>query len=194
MIKDVIADLRNSVKERDSQDMTCWALEQEELVFEVLKDLKLPDPTPSAQAGQLFRTTLVKSTLSSPMAALETVRNRLQRLEAAIAHSLPADQAALAALVPLLEEIGPNQFSKYQRLIQLVRVDWGWHGHAANDRLVIFTGRRETQRFLMKHLAQDLDLESKAVVSLDAPCPTWSKPLSGTVCAGGTAGADPGGH
>ena len=170
--KDVIADLRNSVKERDSQDVTCWASEQEERVFEALKDLKLPDTDARAQAGQLFRTTLVKSMLSSPMAALETVRNRLKRLEAAIVtRQSPADQAALAALAPLLEEIGPNQFSKYQRLIQLVRVDWDWPNHTVNDRLVIFTGRRETQRFLMKHLAQDLDLEGKAVVSLDGAMP-----------------------
>lgn len=169
--KDVIADLRNSVKERDSQDVTCWASEQEELVFEALKDLKLPDTDARTQAGQLFRTTLVKSMLSSPMAALETVGNRMKGLEASTTRSSPADQAALAALVSLLAEIGPNQFSKYQRLIQLVRVDWGWRGHTANDRLVIFTGRRETQRFLMKHLAQDLALESEAVVSLDGAMP-----------------------
>ena len=71
--KDVIADLRNSVPERDSQDVTCWASAQEERVFAVLKDLKLPNTDARAKAGQLFRTTLVKSMLSSPMAALETV-------------------------------------------------------------------------------------------------------------------------
>ena len=168
--KDVIADLRNSVQERDSKDVTCWASEQEEQVFEALKDLKLPSTDAHAQAGQLFRTTLIKSMLSSPMAALETVGNRLQRLECR-AHSRLEDQAALAALAPLLEAIGPNQFSKYQRLIQLIKVDWGWRAHAANDRLVIFTGRRATQRFLVKHLAQDLGLEDEAVVSLDGAMP-----------------------
>jgi len=168
--KDVIADLRNSVQDRDSQDVTCCASEPEERVFAALKDLKLPNADARARAGQLFRTTLIKSMLSSPMAALETVGNRLKRLEAA-ATAHPEDQAALEALAPLLEAIGPSQFFKYQRLVQLIQVDWGWCGHVANDRLVIFTGRRATQRFIMKHLAQDLGLDDEAVVSLDGAMP-----------------------
>jgi hypothetical protein len=85
--KDVIADLRNSVKERDSADVECAASEREERVFALLKDLKLPDSDGKAKAGQLFKTTLAKSLLSSPMAALETVRNRLKRLEASASSS-----------------------------------------------------------------------------------------------------------
>ncbi len=104
--KDVIADLRGSVKERDSADVACPASEREERVFARLKDLKLPDSDARAKAGQLFKTTLVKSLLSSPMAALQTVRNRLKRLEAA-ATPAPADVAALQELEPLLAAIGP---------------------------------------------------------------------------------------
>ena len=168
--KDVTADLRNSVQQRDSQDVSCHASQREEVVFEHLKDLKLPDTDGRAKAGQLFRTTLVKSMLSSPMAALETVRNRLKRLEASASRS-SADQSALAALVPLLEAIDPGRFSKYQRLLRLLQVDWGWTGDAANDRLVIFTGRRATQRFLARHLAPDLGLASEDVKSLDGAMP-----------------------
>ena len=73
--------------------------------------------------------------------------------------------------MPLLEAIGAGQFSKYQRLIRLIRAEWGWRGDTASDRLVIFTGRRETQRFLMKRLAEDLGLEGRAVVSLDGAMP-----------------------
>ena len=92
--KDVIADLRNSVKERDTADVECPASEKEERVFALLKDLKLPDSDAKAKAGQLFKTTLAKSLLSSPMAALETVRNRLKRLASSTTPA-PADQAAL---------------------------------------------------------------------------------------------------
>jgi len=92
--KDVIADLRNSVKERDTADVECTASEKEERVFTQLKDLTLPDSDRKAKAGQLFKTTLAKSLLSSPMAALETVRNRLKRLASASTPA-PADQAAL---------------------------------------------------------------------------------------------------
>lgn len=120
--KDVIADRRSSVKERDTADVECPASEREERVFALLKDLKLPDSDAKAKAGQLFKTTLAKSLLSSPMAALETVRNRLKRLEAsgssaasAASSSAPADQAALEELVTLLAAIGPADFSKIGR-------------------------------------------------------------------------------
>lgn len=168
--KDVIADLRGSVKERDSTDVACPASEREERVFARLKDLKLPDSDARAKAGQLFKTTLVKSLLSSPMAALQTVRNRLKRLEAATTPA-PADQAALQELEPLLAAIGPADFSKYQRLLQMIRSDWGWSGKDPKDRIVLFTGRRETQRFLVEHLAADLGLPKTAVVGLDGAMP-----------------------
>ena len=168
--KDVIADLRNSVKERDTRDVECQASAAEEKVFALLKDLKLPNSDAKAKAGQLFKTTLAKSLLSSPMAALETVRNRLKRLEAA-ATPAPADIAALQSLEPSLEAIGPAEFSKYQRLLTLIRSDWGWSGRDPKDRLVIFTGRRETQRVLMEHLERDLKLPKGAVVGLDGAMP-----------------------
>ncbi|QPN61971.1 DEAD/DEAH box helicase [Synechococcus sp. CBW1004] len=171
--KDVIADLRSSVKERDSADVECAASEREERVFARLKDLTLPDSDARAKAGQLFKTTLAKSLLSSPMAALETVRNRLKRLDAAAAAGSPADadRAALQELEPLLAAIGPADFSKYQRLLQLIRTDWKWDGNNPRDRIVLFTGRRETQRFLIEHLACDLGLPKGAVVGLDGAMP-----------------------
>jgi SNF2 family DNA or RNA helicase len=179
--KDVIADLRSSVRERDTADVECPASEKEERVFALLKDLKLPDSDARAKAGQLFKTTLAKSLLSSPMAALETVRNRLKRLEAtgsssagspaSAATAAAADQAALLQLEPLLAAIGPADFSKYQRLLQLIRSDWSWSGQDPRDRIVLFTGRRETQRFLVEHLAADLGLPQGAVVGLDGAMP-----------------------
>jgi superfamily II DNA/RNA helicase len=164
--KDVIADLRNSVKERDAQDVDCQASDQEERVFAALAELNLPDSDAKAKAGQLFKTTLAKSLLSSPMAALETVRNRLKRLATA-ATPAPADIAALQELEPLLAVIGPAEFAKYQRLLQLLASDWAWRGQDPKDRIVIFTGRRETQRFLLEHLECDLKLTKGAVVGLD---------------------------
>ena len=168
--KDVLADLRSNVKERDTKDVECQASEQEERVFALLKDLKLPDSDRKAKAGQLFKTTLAKSLLSSPMAALETVRNRLKRLESAVTES-PADAAALQELDPLLAAIDSKGFSKYQRLLGLIENDWSWKGKDPKDRIVIFTGRRETQRFLMEHLERDLGLKNGAVVGLDGAMP-----------------------
>ncbi len=108
------------------------------------------------------------------MAALETVRNRLKRLEVGSSSSdapVSADRAALQSFEPLLAAITPADFSKYQRLLQLIRADWSWSGKDPTDRIVLFTGRRETQRFLVEHLALDLGLPKGAVVGLDGAMP-----------------------
>jgi SNF2 family DNA or RNA helicase len=125
--KDVIADLRSSVKERDSADVECPASAGEERVFALLKDLKMSDSDAKAKAkaGQLFKTTLAKSLLSSPMAALETLRNRIRRLEASAPPS-SRDLQALGDVQTELEKISHADFSKYQRLLQLIRTDWSW--------------------------------------------------------------------
>ncbi len=139
-------------------------------MFALLKDLKLPDSDAKPKAGQLFKTTLAKSLLSSTMAALEAVLNRLKRVDAASSPA-PADRAALQELEPLLAAITPADFSKYQRLLKLTKTNWSWRGQNPKDRIVLFTGRRETQRFLVEHLAADLDLSKGAVVGLDGAMP-----------------------
>jgi superfamily II DNA or RNA helicase len=166
--KDVIGQMRaaQGVPERDTANVEAKASAKEEAVFAALATLQLPDSDRNAKAGQLFRTTLQKAMLSSPMACLETVRNRLRTLSQAKEPS-PADQAALQPLVELLEPIGAEAFSKYQRLLELLRAEWQWRGQDPKDRLVIFTGRRETQRFLIEHLARDLQLPAEAVQRLD---------------------------
>jgi ERCC4-related helicase len=166
--KDVIGQMRaaQGVPERDAANVEAKASAEEEAVFSALATLKLPDSDRKAKAGQLFRTTLQKAMLSSPMACLETVRNRLKTLSQSKEPSA-ADEAALEPLVELLKPIGAAAFSKYQRLLSLLRADWQWRGDDPKDRVVIFTGRRESQRFLMEHLARDLQLPAEAVERLD---------------------------
>ena len=166
--KDVIGQMRaaQGVPERDTANVEAKASPEEEAVFRALATLQLPGSDSKAKAGQLFRTTLQKAMLSSPMACLETVRNRLKTLRDSKGDT-SADQAALQPLVPLLEPIGAAEFSKYQRLLELLQGEWQWRGDDPKDRIVIFTERRETQRFLIEHLARDLQLQAEAVERLD---------------------------
>lgn len=164
--KDVLDDLRSNIKDRDTKYVEFNASELEERAFNQLKYLKLPDSDSRAKAGQLFKTTLAKSLLSSPMAALETVNNRLKSLQSLVTQT-SADITALQELQPFLEVITKSDFSKYQNLIKLIQSDWNWKGKESGDRIVIFTGRRETQRFLKKNLADDLGMKDGAVVAID---------------------------
>ncbi len=164
--KDVLDDLRSNVKDRDTKYVDCIATKVEENAFAQLKDLKLPDTDIKAKAGQLFKTTLAKSLLSSPMAALETVQNRLKSLES-LSGNFSNDVDALKKLSPFLDVINKSSFSKYQRLLELIKSDWKWNGKDSKDRILIFTGRRKTQRFLLENLSYDLGIKEESVLSID---------------------------
>ncbi|MGB3295717.1 MAG: C-terminal helicase domain-containing protein, partial [Phormidesmis sp.] len=73
----------------------------------------------------------------------------------------------LAELQAALEKVEVSDFSKYQKLLTVIRQDFGWTGKDAKDRLVIFTGRLDTLRFLKEHLAKDLGLKEGAIATLD---------------------------
>ena len=77
------------------------------------------------------------------------------------------DIAELEDLRHALKQVGVKDFSKYQRLLKLIQQDFGWTGRDPQDRLVMFTGRLETLRFLKEQLARDLKLKPEAVSVLD---------------------------
>ncbi|OUC15179.1 MAG: helicase [Alkalinema sp. CACIAM 70d] len=163
--KDVLNDLRQHVPERNVEPVEAQASGAEERVLECLDGLRLVGIDGRRKGEQLFKTTLLKAMLSSPMACLETVENRLKRLGDDPGMAETVDE--LAELRSRLLQVDGAAFSKYQRLLQLIRKDFGWTGKDATDRLVIFTGRLETLRFLKQHLAEDLKLKPEAIVVLD---------------------------
>lgn len=64
-----------------------------------------------------------------------------------------------------------EDFSKYQRLLKLIQKDFSWTGRDHKDRLVLFTGRLETLKFLKAQLAADLKLKPEAIAVLDGGLP-----------------------
>ncbi|MGB6015300.1 MAG: DEAD/DEAH box helicase [Nodosilinea sp.] len=167
--KDVLKDLKQHVPERNVLPVEAQASPAEERVFERLNGLKFERIDNRRTATQLFKTTLLKSMLSSPAACLETVNNRIKRLEKQEEIS-PADRHDIQELEHLrdaLEAMDGGSFSKYQALLKLIRQDFGWTGKDPKDRLVIFTGRLETLKFLRDRLPQDLKLKPEAVEILD---------------------------
>ncbi|MFZ1728699.1 MAG: C-terminal helicase domain-containing protein, partial [Bacteroidota bacterium] len=127
-----------------------------------------------AGARQLFRTTLEKALLSSPAACAETIGNRLATLEKREdVEKFTGDIAQLGALKAAVEEITIADFSKYQRLLELLRSDtqWSWKGGDTRDRLVIFTERIASLQYLHEHLLEDLGLSEKQVAILHGGMP-----------------------
>jgi hypothetical protein len=119
----------------------------------------------------LFRTVLEKSLFSSPAACVQTVSERLKRLRASDA-SHP-DLPALDELKRAVEEIGPEEFSKLGELVNRLTRDplWRWDSTNPSDRIVIFTERIETLKFLRNHLPQLLGLDDEEVAVLHGQLP-----------------------
>jgi len=104
--------------------------EEEEAVYDTLSGLDFTATGGEGSGDMLFRTTLEKAMFSSPAACLETTQNRIGRLEAAEDPAYQHDLRQLRALAEDLRKIGPGAFSKYQRLLELLKGPSGleWDG------------------------------------------------------------------
>lgn len=173
--KDVADQLSKHFPERQVQAQEALASPAEERAFDQLNQMTLAKIDAQGQAGNLFKTTLLKSLLSSPMACLQTLQSRLRNLERQ-SPSTPgkdygADLAELGQLEAVVTAITLENFAKYQTLLQLITGEdnssFNWHGQDSRDRLVIFTERLETMNFLAKQLQQDLKLPLEAIATLE---------------------------
>ena len=79
--------------------------------------------------------------------------------------SYQSDIDQLGVLAERVSSISPDQFSKYQKLVDVIQAS-DWTGKKTDDRLVIFTERIETLRFLEKHLPSALGLKDKQLTTL----------------------------
>jgi superfamily II DNA or RNA helicase len=168
--KDVRDQLQESFPEREIDTVRTLATPVEEIAFDRLSEAKFRT-LDGKGAGQLFRTVLEKALFSSPAACLSTIENRLKRLRNRTeTDDIRADIDTLEALDSAIRAIKPAEFSKYQRLVELLRPNGtsslNWDPKQADDRLVIFTESLVTLDFLYRHLPADLGLESEQVLCL----------------------------
>ena len=118
--------------------------------------------------GSPLRTMVFKKAVfSSPAACMKSVENRQRRLKEEFSDKAMREKEALKQLHHALAQIEPQDFSRYMRLLALLKSkDYGWDPKARDDRLVIFTERIETMRWLKEHLTTDLRLQPKAIQEL----------------------------
>ncbi|KQW61512.1 DEAD/DEAH box helicase [Variovorax sp. Root411] len=186
--KDVKDQMRQDFPERQVFRLERPGSAAENAAFNCLGELKLASDTGQPRDGaMLFRTTLEKALFSSPAACLQTLKERLRKLQAKdAAHP---DIAALSELQDLVAAIGPAEFSKFQHLIDQLRsgAHWKWDSRDPSDRLVLFTERIETLKFLQAELSKALGLSADAVAVLHGQLPDVD--IQATVKAFGSAHA-----
>lgn len=121
-----------------------------------------------AVAGRsaLLRVGLQKALFSSPAACLKSVDERQKKLaiqqEKSFSEDVACELSALDELGDRLGQITPDQYGKYQALLDLIKSkSFHWSARSKGDRLVIFSERIETLHFLHARLLHDLKLKEK---------------------------------
>jgi hypothetical protein len=120
---EVMEAIGKSVPQRQLHRRGFLLSDKEEKAYGMIADLQLDldEEVARGRAIDLFRTTLAKAIFSSPAACLETVTGRINRIDKGTAGGTESDQQKLIALANLLASIGPDDFRKYQDLLQLLR-------------------------------------------------------------------------
>jgi len=168
--KDILDQVQEAFRERQIAIARATATEREEEAFSRLAAIQFRRLDRS-RGKQLFATTLEKALFSSPAACISTIDNRVRRLERELEQKgddqdIIHDIKELSCLKDALMQITPADFSKFQRLVALIKdreKGLGWTGRDSRDRLVIFTERIDTLRFLQEHLPKALGLSGKKV-------------------------------
>lgn len=175
--KDIKAQVAHSFQERKIEIARCPASPVEEVAYDLLAKTKFTKLDDRRDGTILFQTVLEKALFSSPAACHQTVQNRKRRLAKEDAQGYEHDLKQLDKLSQTLEGITPALFSRYQKLLQVIRgpagTDGGlaWNPADPKDRLVIFTERIETLAFLEKNLKKDLKLRDEQVAPLHGTMP-----------------------
>lgn len=162
-------DIKNQVSgvflERNIVLEKCHASQKEEHAFDLFVNMQLDmDLSKRRGVGQLFKTSLEKSLFSSPAACIKSIEERLRKLKKKYNADEIKDIAQLEELKEALEQITSKDFSRYQQLLHLLSdSNYAWNPKAKDDRLVIFTERIETMKYLATQLREDLGLPSEAI-------------------------------
>ena len=163
--KDIQDQAMGGFKERHIAEVPCVATHREEAALEAF--LTYESLLPKTENGRLRDMTFKKAMFSSPAACLKSVQGRISRLGKEGTEDAIKEQRALAVLENALKEIRSQDFSRYQELLKLLRdPGYNWKYKAPDDRLVIFTERIETMRWLSEQLQQDLRLPASAIQTL----------------------------
>lgn len=176
--KDVEDEVGAHFRDRETKVRSVFATDKEERVLRRLKGLKFHTLDRKGMQGKdiLFKTTLLKSFLSSPEACLETIENRLKHVEEKLRgkptnrENLENDQQVLEMLRDdVLDVVG----AEYSKLLELCAYldSIGWTGKADSPRVIVFSERIKTLHVLNGHLAKRYRVPESAINIFHAGLP-----------------------
>jgi len=163
--KDIRDQVSADFQERITESLKQAASPQEEAAYRALLAIPFTQKGEHRNGKQqeLQRVGMQKAMFSSPFAALDSTERRISLLQTKqnISADEQAEVASLQVFASTLREIDATSFSKFQRLVQhLKSPQFNWHPANPSDRLVIFSERIETLRWLQEALPKATGLKA----------------------------------
>lgn len=162
--KDIRDQVSADFQERITEQLKQAASPSEEAAFEAL--LKIPftqkGEHKSGKQQELQRIGMQKALFSSPYAALDSTERRIGLLNAKQDRSQDEDAeiCALETFAYALRAIDAKNFSKFQKLVEhLKSKQFNWQVSDPTDRLVLFSERIETLKWLQQELPKALGMK-----------------------------------
>ena len=163
--KDIRDQVGEDFQERITEQLKHPASPQEEAAYHALLAIPFTQKGEhrAGKQQELQRVGMQKAMFSSPFAALDSTNRRIALLQAKT--DISADEqievVALQEFVTCLSEIDANSFSKFQCLLQhLKSPTFNWQHADPADRMVIFSERIETLRWLREALPKASGLKA----------------------------------
>lgn len=151
--------IRQNFQERKVISVDVELAPQEEALLALQQKIKfrsLKDETDEEHRDLLFAFSLFKTFLSSPVAALKAVNNRLAK-----DHN---NTEELENLKGILEEMNQLQIdSRYEAFRNKLK-ELKWKGTKKDERIVVFTERIETMNYLAARLKEDFKMKDDQIV------------------------------
>ena len=163
--KDIRDQVSADFQERITEQLKQIASPEEEVAFRALLSIPFTQKGEhrAGKQQELQRVGMQKGMFSSPFAALDSTERRIAILNSKqnITQDEEGEVVALQEFADSLKEIDANSFSKFQRLVKhLKSSEFGWQPTDSSDRLVIFSERIETLRWLQDALPKAMGLKT----------------------------------
>lgn len=164
--KDIRDQVSEDFQERITEQLKHPASPQEETAYRALLAIPFTQKGEhrAGKQQELQRVGMQKAMFSSPFAALDSTNRRIALLQAKpdISADEQAEVAALHEFATCLSAIDTASFSKFQCLVKhLKNPQFNWQPSDPADRMVIFSERIETLRWLQEALSKAAGLKAE---------------------------------
>lgn len=150
--------IRSNFQERKVESVEVHLSELEEQLLALQQRIKfrsIREESEEEKQDMLFAMSLFKTFLSSPAAALKSVKNRMEKTT--------ANKDELQGLADLLQQMLDMQIdSRYDAFCKKLN-SLNWKGKKKDERIVVFTERLETMSYLKRRLQEDYGMSDEQV-------------------------------